>query len=144
MRLRRRVGVAQVSLDREIFTKAMQYEIVHLGCLTEAPESFATGERNRAATGQNLGCVIEKNFVHHARGQRSPFAHRSAFNEQAGDLQFTQGSRDLGEVRTAVIGIGAERDLLYADAAVLEGAALFLFRKRAEDQYVLLNGFDQG
>src|SRR4029077_10308427 len=114
MRLRRCIRVAQVTFHSEIFTKAMQNDVLYLSSLAEPAKAFTTGEGNRARPGKNLGRKIQKNFVYHARGQRGPVYQRSTFNQQACNLQFTQTRGNSSQIGASVIGIkiGFERYLL--------------------------------
>src|SRR5579872_1606855 len=58
------IRIFQVSLDCEVFAEAMQAHGLHASGIADAGESGASGQRDRSYASENLGCVIEKNFVH--------------------------------------------------------------------------------
>ena len=99
-------------------------------------KSRTYSERNGSRACKNSWGVIEKDFVDDSRGERSGIDHGTAFNQQAGDLHFAEKADDSGHLRMTIR--SGCRQLLDANASSQQLLFLFLFRKRAEHQDIVL------
>src|SRR5215472_13786733 len=135
------IGIAQVTLHRKIFAKAMQRDVPDHRGLADSAEPDAGGKGYRSGSRQNLRRVIQKDFVDNAGSQGSPVHQRPSLNEQAGDLHLAQAGGDLPQVGPA---IGrSQRRLLHPDVEALELLPLLFFGKGAEYHQVFCRRFHQ-
>src|SRR5208337_4895216 len=96
-----RVRIAEITFQREVFAEAVQLEPLH--ALGSPMQTFTCKEGNRAFT-KNLGRVVEEHLVHLAGSQGRAVHQRSTFDQQAGDLQFSQTLDNRGEVGASISG----------------------------------------
>src|SRR5215469_14475350 len=96
------VGIAQIALHGEVFSETVEMQRFHLRGIVHATKARACGERNRACPGKNLGRVVEKHFVDDPCGKRSPVHRGSTFDQDAGDFELSQATKDGEHVRAPI------------------------------------------
>src|SRR5581483_4820585 len=132
------VRIAHVAFYCEVFTEAVQMQLLDLGRLAEVAESCAPGEGNRSGSGENLGGVVQENFVHGVGRERGPVYRGSTLDHDADDFEFAEAAEDRRQVGMPV---GLEGGyLLDSDAELLQPGSLAWIRGAAKDQHVVPAG----
>src|SRR6266550_8176448 len=109
------VRIAYISLNREILSEPVQTDGLYVGRVMHPRKAGRSREWHRTGSGEDLRRVVQENFVNDTGVQGGPVDHRTAFDQQAGDLQFSQKMDDALHARPTVRCSGWK--LLHADAA---------------------------
>src|SRR5436305_9421789 len=88
------IRITQVAFYCEVFAEAMQVQVADLGGLAHPGKARACGEGNGSGSGKNSGSVVEKNFVNSVGCESGPVHGGTAFDHDAGDLQFCQAAEN--------------------------------------------------
>src|SRR5689334_17442809 len=88
------IWVTQITLYCEIFAETVQVHVADLRGLTHPGKARACGEGNGSGSGKNFGSVVEKNLVDSVGCESGPVYGGTAFDHDAGDLQFCQAAEN--------------------------------------------------
>src|SRR5271157_524713 len=130
-----RVRVAEITFQGEVFAEAVQLEALHALC---PPVQRFPGDEGNRPLAKNLWCVVEKHFDNLARRQRRPVHQRSAFDQQAGDLQFSQATDNRREIGRSLH--VCRKYLLHANPLRFQRPPGLFLGAGAQHQNIVLSG----
>src|SRR3954468_6351948 len=130
------VRIAQVAFYGEVLAEAVQVNVLDLCCLVHVTEAGAGGEGDRAGSGKDLGGVIQEDLVDRVCRQGCPVHGGSAFDHHAGDLQFSEATKNRRQVRTTIR--FESRDFFNAHSELRQLIYFALIGGAAKDEHIVL------